>query len=65
MIRKVKQALCWKYKYLFQSLSVEAACLIDCTTTDCMYMHFIVVVKRSQVYMHKYILTEVLTLFLP
>ena len=60
---KVKQALCWKCKYLFQSLSVEAACLIDCTTTDCMCMHFIVLVKRSQVYMHKYILTENINCF--
>ena len=44
-VRKVKQAPCWKCKYLFQSLSVGAACLIDCTTTDCMYARFIALVK--------------------
>ena len=45
-VRKVKQAPCWKCKYLFQSLSVGAACLIDCTTTDCMYMCFIIALVK-------------------
>ena len=43
---KVKQALCWKSKYLFQSLSVEAACVIDCTTADCMYTRLIALVIK-------------------
>ena len=43
---KVKQAPCWKCKYLFQSLSVGAACFIDFTTTDCMYMYFIIALVK-------------------